>query len=255
MKVSNRKNWKSAQQPEAGVVLPSGLRSLSHEMRGRLIAQAFVANGGNTKDAIRTATTVKNPTGSIDHFPAAVQKAFYEELDRLLAKADINKDAALRSLWTMVNVSALDFLGNDGLPLSVAELRKLPREVQNVIDRIEVVRALKPVRGDDGEYLFDPNTHRPILRPSVTCRIKMPEKTKAITALAQILKWIDTGTHLTVNIAQIMKQSDERANNMRVQATIDTLPALAQAAGARAGDVPNDREPPRDADSTGVVEV
>lgn len=216
MKVSNTKKYADAQQPVPAPTLPGNLVELQQVMRGRLIAQAYARNGAKFGPA---ATEVMGaPFKEMAQFGETTSTAFYEELDRILAKADIDKDAAVRVLWQIVNCSILDFLDDAGDVLPLPMLRTLPREVQCVLDNIEVKRAYVPVRGEDGEYVFDPRTHKPILAPQVTCKIKMPEKTKAINTLASILHWIETRPQVTVNIAQIMKAADERADQMR---TID----------------------------------
>lgn len=215
MKVSNRKKYSGAQQPSDAPKLPSNLTKLSGELRGRLLAQAYARNHGEMVPALAEAFEKEEKRPSFHRVGAAVQTAFYEELDRIFQKADVDKDAAIRTLWSITTASIIDFLDDNGEPLPLAELRKLPRHLQAVLNHMEVTRAYKPVRGDDGEYIFDPSTHQPLLRPTVTCKIKMPEKTKAINTLASILHWIETRPQVTVNIAQIMKAADERADQMR----------------------------------------
>lgn len=219
MKVSNRKKFKGAQQPTAGPALPSNLVQLTSQLRGRIIAQAYAKNGGKMNAAIREITGDTGHSGQFSDFGDETQIAFYEEIERIFQKADVDKDAAIRTLWAITTASIIDFVDDNGDVLPLTELRKLPRHLQAVLDRIEITRAYKPVRDEDGGYLFDPKTHQPILRPTVTCKIKMPEKTKAINTLASILHWIETRPQVTVNIAQVMKAADERADQMRTIVT------------------------------------
>lgn len=213
MKVSNGKKYSNAQQREPVPKLPGNLAELQATVRGRLLAQAYARNGA--KFTAASTEVMGSRETELRAFGETAKDAFYEELDRILSKADIDKDAALRVLWQITTASIIDFLDDAGEVLPLAELRKLPRELQCVLDTIEVKRSYVPVRGGDGEYIFDPRTHKPVLAPSVTCKIKMPEKTKAINTLASILHWIETRPQVTVNIAQIMKAADERADQMR----------------------------------------
>lgn len=238
MKVSNSKKYKDAQHAEPVPTLPGNLADLHASVRGRLIAQAYARNGASFAAAAQEVTGTK--VKELSAFGETAKDAFYQELDRIMSKADIDKDAALRVLWQITTASILDFMDDAGNVLPLAMLRQLPRELQCVLDNIEVKRAYVPVRGDDGEYIFDPRTHKPILAPQVTCKIKMPEKTKAINTLASILHWIETRPQVTVNIAQIMKAADERADQMRTIVT------------DRTGGVPStgqlDHRPARDQD-------
>lgn len=237
MKVSNTKNYSDAEQPVPAPTLPGNLAELQQKVRGRLIAQAYARNGARFTTA--TEEVLGTRIRELGAFGEVSKDAFYEELDRILSKADIDKDAALRVLWQITTASIIDFLDDAGNVLPLSMLRQLPRELQCVLDNIEVKRAYQPVRGDDGEYIFDPRTHKPMLAPTVTCKIKMPEKTKAINTLASILHWIETRPQVTVNIAQIMKAADERADQMRTIVTDRT----SGMSGARE----LDHRPPRDA--------
>lgn len=238
MKVSNTKKYSDAEQPVPAPTLPGNLASLQQAVRGRLIAQAYARNGAQF--SVASQEVLGRKVTEFSDFGEESKHAFYEELDRILSKADIDKDAALRVLWQITTASILDFLDDAGNVLPLTMLRQLPRELQCVLDTIEVKRSYVPVRGEDGEYVFDPRTHRPMLAPQVTCKIKMPEKTKAINTLASILHWIETRPQVTVNIAQIMKAADERADQMRTIVTERT--------GGVSGPVQLDHRPVRDGD-------
>lgn len=242
MKISNTKKYADAQQPEPVPTLPGNLAELHQKVRGRLIAQAYARNGARFSTAAQEVTGTK--VKELSAFGETAKDAFYEELDRILSKADIDKDAAVRVLWQITTASILDFMDDAGNVLPLTLLRQLPRELQCVLDNIEVKRAYVPVRGEDGEYVFDPRTHKPMLAPQVTCKIKMPEKTKAINTLASILHWIETRPQVTVNIAQIMKAADERADQMRT--ITQTIVGDGTAGMPSTGQL--DHRPPRDGD-------
>lgn len=235
MKVSDGHRSRAQQASPPQQVFSTNTKDLAGELRGRLLAQATVLNGGNvTQAAIDVFGRDPSNGGKGNHKGGGLSgmlrsakgtKAFADELERMLANVNIDKDAALRQLWAMVNVSLVDFLDDQGNVMPIHDLKQLPREAQQIISEMEIKRAYKPVRGTDGEYLYDPATRQPMLRPEVTVKLKLPEKIKAIQTIASILKWVETNTNVTINIAQVMKSADER-----LQSISTAYPAVEQEA-------------------------
>src|SRR5574337_257616 len=108
MKISNTKKYADAQQPEPVPTLPGNLAELHQKVRGRLIAQAYARNGARFSTAAQEVTGTK--VKELSAFGETAKDAFYEELDRILSKADIDKDAAVRVLWQITTASILDFM-------------------------------------------------------------------------------------------------------------------------------------------------
>lgn len=227
MKVSDGHRSRAQQRTASpGIVSPTSA-DLATTIRARLLAQETVMNGGHVNQAARTILgRASQKTKSIRNLLGTAKgtAAFADELESMLADANIDKEHALRTLWSMVNVSLVDFLDDEGNVMAVKDLKALPREAQQIISEMVVTRAYKPVRGEDGEYIYDPNTHQPMLRPEVSVKLKLPEKIKAIQTIASILKWIETKTSVTINIAQVMKAADERQKTVTA-----AYPAIEQA--------------------------
>lgn len=210
---------------------------LAKAIRGRLLAQEYLSNGANMHKAAEKVLGTKpgREHRTIKDVVGGRTSAFTQELERLLQRVDIDKDQALRTLWAMVNVSLIDFVDDNGNLLPIKNIRALPRVAQQIISEMTVTRSYKPVRGADGEYLYDPNTHQPILKPEVSLKLKLPEKIKAIQTIASILKWVE-GTKITVNIAQVMKQADEQQKTITTSYAPLTAPTDERGTGEGEGD-------------------
>lgn len=181
---------------------PAALRA---ETVSRLLAQAYVRENFS----LRRAWLVVFPNGgtaSLDRIPS--RPAFAAELERLMQASGIVKEEALTLLWTVLQSSVLDFLGDDGKMLPVPELKKLPRIMQAMIGEIKVTSNESATRGKRHQV-----------------QIKLLDKLVALRQLAEIMKWIGPAqviNHTTIHISDHMRDADTRAR--RLEAIYEQAP-------------------------------
>lgn len=189
------------------------LHKLKKAARARLIAQEYVRNGMNLRNAIITVTGSKalKPGNSMLKLLGDSTDVFVEELSKIVDKSDISRDHALSLLWAMVNTSILDFIDDHGNTLPVGELRKLPRVMQIMLTKIKVTTKQEVVKGDDGKVMKDDNGS-PYLATTQQVRIELPDKMLALNQLAQIMRWVGPSVlvNQTFNIGRAMADADAR---------------------------------------------
>lgn len=191
--------------------------NVSRILRARLVAQEYVRNGMDLEKAYITVTKRK-PKGNSKRytnlsamFPQN-EDVFIEELSGLLKNTDIDRDAALNILWSMIHISLLDYFDDHGNVLPIADLKRLPRIYQIMLSEIDIHSKQETVRGDDGKVMID-DTGSPYLKTVQRVKIKIPDKQAALNQLAQVMKWIGPTTvnnNHYVGIGTIMAQADER---------------------------------------------
>lgn len=184
----------------------------------RLVAQEYVRNGMNLIDAYNTVNhTAYQPNGqTMYRLLGKATDDFMDELNRLLARADISRERALSILWTMINTSILDFLDEHGNILPVKELKKLPRTMQLLISKISVE--------SHQAVALDPTTKKPMLddlgRPYLVThakvRIEIPDKMVAFRQLAEVMRWVGPTVQINnfVSVGAQMAEADARARRM-----------------------------------------
>lgn len=194
------------------------LHKLKKHARARLIAQEYVRNGMNLRQAIATVTgsQSKKAGNGILTLMGDATDTFVDELSKLIDKSDVNRDHALSVLWAMVNTSILDFIDDHGHVLPVAELRKLPRVMQIMLSKISVSTKQTPVK-ENGKVLKDDNGS-PYLATEQRVHIELPEKMVALNQLAQIMRWVGPTTLVqnNINIGRIMADADASLERSRV---------------------------------------
>lgn len=195
------------------------LHKLRKTARARLIAQEYVRNGMNLRQAMITVTGSKSlkPGNSLMALLGDTTDVFVDELAKLVDKSDVNRDRALNLLWAMVNTSVLDFIDDRGDTLPIAELRKLPRVMQVMLHKISVTSKQEVVKGEDGKVMRDDNGS-PFLATIQTVKVELPDKMIAMSQLAQMMRWVGPTTLInqTFNIGRAMADADARAERATI---------------------------------------
>jgi hypothetical protein len=195
------------------------LHKIKKHARARLIAQEYVRNGMNLRNAIATVTGSKSTKAGngILTLMGDSTDTFVEELKHLINNSDISKDRALNLLWAMVNTSIIDFIDDNGHVLPIAELRKLPRVMQVLLSKIDVTTTQHTVRDEKGKVMKDDNGS-PYLSTEQRVKIELPEKMVALNQLAQIMRWVGPTISITntINIGRMMSDADARMQRANV---------------------------------------
>lgn len=195
------------------------LHKLRKAARARLIAQEYVRNGMNLRQAIHTVSghAPKTNSNSIMTLLGDTTDTFVSELSNVVGKSDIDRERALNLLWAMVNTSYLDFVDDHGEYLPISEMRKLPRVMQLMITKLDISTKHVPVRDENGKVMRDDNGS-PYLAIEQRVRIALPEKMLALTQLAQIMRWIGPTTLVqnNINIGRLMSDADARRDRAEI---------------------------------------
>lgn len=180
---------------------------MNRKIRARLIAQAYIRNGMQMLPAVREVVGphVKDARRVLN----GVYGEFIDELNVLMKNARIDKEQALSILWSIIHTSLLDYFDESGRFMSMAELKKLPRVMQLVIETVKVQTVEKAVMVK-GKPALDEQGN--IVRDRKTMvEVSLPPKLKAIEKLAEIMKWTSTTVTNNTNILQLMVSGEERA--------------------------------------------
>lgn len=181
------------------------------KMRSRLIAQEYVRNGMNIRQAYTTVTGMK-PKRNLHEMLRGDEDTFIDELSQMVAASRIDQAAILNRLWTLINSSIFDFFDEHGTMLTVAEIKKMPRIYQQLIEQVDVKTVQMPVKDDTGKVMLDDNGN-PYLRQIQEVQIKMPSKLFGIELLAKIMKLIGPAVVInnnTTNIANVMQEKSQQ---------------------------------------------
>lgn len=188
------------------------LTKMRRDGMGRLLAQEYVRNGMNMADAIERTFRgrINRQKTNFSNLQVETRNAFFDELSKLVANSDVDRERALSILWTMVNTSLLDFMDDHGRFLPVKELKKLPRLMQLCLSKIKIERHTHALKDRKGNPILD-DMGRPFVETEEYVHIEMPERMAAINQLAQLMKWV--GPQVIVanfNIGRHMADADER---------------------------------------------
>lgn len=194
---------------------------LRKEGQTRLIAQEYVRNGFKFNEAYKRVTGTRAISEkSMHRVLGPMSDVFMDEVRVMVEKSDIDKDKALNILWSMVNMSVLDYFDENGHVLSIKELKSLPRVMQIMIHEVRVKSVQVPLKDETGKLMLDDNGS-PYLTRQEQVAIKIPEKMAAIQQLALLMRWTGPMVNLNVNltVGQLMIEADERKR--RVESMYD----------------------------------
>lgn len=184
---------------------------LKTTMHARLMAQEYVRNGMNLSQAYTTVTGMK-ARGNMHKMLRGEEDIFLNELSQMVEAARIDQAAVLNRLWTLINSSIFDFFDDKGEMLTVAEIKKLPRVYQTLIEYTKIKTVQLPVRDDAGKIMVDDNGN-PYLRQVQEVELRIPPKLVGIELLAKIMKWIGPNIVInnnTTNIANVMQEKSQQ---------------------------------------------
>lgn len=186
------------------------------QAKARLIAQEYVRNGMDFISAYNTVCHTRYVKNSMTVYRllGKTTDTFIAELNRLLERADIDREKALGILWAMVNTSILDFMDEHGNLLPVAEMKKLPRVMQVILSEIEVHSKQVIANGPDGKPLLN-DMGVPYVLTVSHVKIKVPEKLAAMRQLAEIMRWVGPSVQVNnFNIGALMSEADSRRKTL-----------------------------------------
>ncbi len=198
--------------------LPTRSKAKSKKVRdalmARLVASEYLRNGLNMKAAFESVAKQRYSTRAFHALVNSEDGAFLAEIDTALKSADIEKNKVLGLLWAHATASPLDFMDDDGVILSVAELKQLPRELKSLIEEIKVTREEVPVKDEAGKVIRD-EEGKPKMRVVEKVHLKFPSKQGALNTIAQIGKLIGPSVvqnnyNYVTNIGQAMMAADNR---------------------------------------------
>lgn len=190
--------------------------SAARKVKAKLMAQIYLQNGLDIGKAYEAATGLKWRHGMTvatllgDEFPT-----WLEEINKALDAQDVTKDMAVALLWTMLTVSPLDFMDDEGIPMTIAELKKLPPVLRSTIEEISVVTDYEPIV-ENGVIKTDKGVV--LLRPVQRTKIKLKWAPSAMSDLSKIMKWIGPTTLIKkyhVTFAQIIQKAKQRVIERR----------------------------------------
>lgn len=201
-------------EPEKAKLPGAKTKQMQRVLSARLVANEYLRNGLNLKQAYEDVTKKRY---SPARFNAMLSKdtAFLDEVNLALTSADIEKNKVLGMLWAMASISPLDYMDNDGITLSVAELKKLPREMQAMLEEVTVINEQEVIKDANGKVLTDENG-KPYLRVIQKVFVKIVKSKKdALAIIAQIGKMVGptmlNQTNVTVfSVAQQISEADTR---------------------------------------------
>lgn len=135
--------------------------------------------------------------------------------------SDLPKEYLLDKTLNILEMNILDFIGDDGMWLTVPELRKLPLELQQMLDNFTLVNtvrhvALRDIGGeivmneDDTPYMVEVRDQKVFL--------KMPDRLKSMELLAKLMDWITSHVDHTLFLdASVMQMAETRIKALRRQ--------------------------------------
>lgn len=207
------------------VPTPAQVERTRHDMAvirkktmARLVAQEYVRNGMDLVGAYNTVnqTNYVKSSMTMHRLLGKGTDEFVEELERLVKRVDIDRDRALGILWSMVNASILDFMDDHGNVMSVKELKKLPRVLQQLISKIDVqTKQEVAIHPQTKQPLLD-DMGRPYLITHSRVRIEIPDKMTAMRQLAEIMRWVGPATQINnfIDVGAAMAEADARTRRM-----------------------------------------
>lgn len=185
---------------------------ITKAITARLVANEYLRNGLDIKRAYEDVTHKKYHLSRFRVMIAQHDNAFLSEIDLALRSADVEKNHVLALLWAQATTSPLDFMDDNGVVLPIAELKKLPRELQALIEVVKVTTTYVAARDTDGKPVMS-DDGVPLMVPEQFVYLKFPSKQAALNTIAQIGKLIGPSvliqTSIT-NIGQIMLDADSR---------------------------------------------
>ena len=188
---------------------------LSRRMQARLIASEYLRNGLQLQLAYETVTRKRWNTKVLSSVITSGSD-FIDEINAALKDSDVEKNRVMALLWAMANISPLDYMDDEGVTLSIKDLKALPRELQALLEEVRITKRMVRVIDENGAPASDQNGD-PVLREETNVKIKVASKQSAIDTIAKIGKMIGPSVVINNNydIAVLMAESDRRAVRMR----------------------------------------
>ena len=192
----------------------------------RLVANEFLRNGLKIKDAYESVTKQKYTPARFTAMIDGQDNHFLTEIDAALKTAEVDKNKVLGILWVQATSVIFDFMDDDGQFLSIAELKQLPREIQALVEEVQVRTDYEPVKDENGKVMKD-DDGKPYLRPVQRVHLKFPAKQTALNTIAQIGKLVGPQTvvnNYAVNVGQMMVEAD--AQRLKIKRPDNKRPVI-----------------------------
>lgn len=124
----------------------------------------------------------------------------------------VPKEYFIQKMMNVLEMNILDYLDDDGLWLTVPQLRELPLEMQVMLDNLKMTNIERDVvlRDDDNKIVYDEAGKPCILKiREQRVFIKLPDKYDYLKMLAQSMEWLVT--HIDVQLALITRETMQEA--------------------------------------------
>lgn len=187
-------------------------KKVREALTSRLVANEYLRNGMDMKRAYETVTKKPYTPAKFQAMLSAPDCPFMGEIDTALKASEIEKNKVLAILWVQATSVLFDFMDDEGNMLTIAEIKKLPREIQALVKEAEVHTSYEHVMDEEGKPLKDKKGEF-LMVPKQYVKLKMIDKQKALDSIAQIGKLIGPtvlNQNFVTNIGQIMLDADNR---------------------------------------------
>lgn len=205
------------------VVARSDNERTRYQLQGRMVAMEMIANGGDFQKAyaavpgMRARDKRKAQTRTPEHlFHPIALDSFSRALKDALDVREISKDQALALLWTQTMSSPLDFYDDNGVAMSIAELKQLPALVRAIITEVRVETHEEVLVDAKGQPILDSKGDMQKLAKQVAV-VKIADKNDALRQIAQIMKWVGPTVQINadkVSMATIVGAAESRASRL-----------------------------------------
>ena len=133
--------------------------------------------------------------------------------------AELPKEYLLQKLVNILEMNILDYINDDGLYLTVPELRALPIELQVLLDNFTMVNTVRHVALKDADGVVIKIGDAPYMVEvrEQKVHLKLPDKLKTMETLAKAMEWISTHSETTINVidASVMQNAETRVKELR----------------------------------------
>lgn len=207
-----------------------GAKRNRDQLLARLIAQEYLRNGLNFEVAYLKLRG-RRPRAK-DKVAVMAMPEFEEEIARCLGTVDIEREQVLRLLWVQASMSPLDFMNDEGKSLTIAQMKKLPRELQAMIEVVNVNTVMVQARDGNGNLVSD-DDGVPLMVPETKVSIRVADKARALKTIAEIGKMIGpkvVNNTANFNFAALMVKADGSSTNKMLD-TMRRIASTQQEAG------------------------
>lgn len=195
--------------------------ALRRQKVAQLVALEYIRNGCDLPKAYSAVTHKKWRSGfsanPVKAFGAQGYIEFMSTLTEGARAANVDRDQFLSMIWANAWVSALDFLNDDGTPMTIAQLKALPPPVRALIEEVKVSTVEAIAEDKDGKPIVN-DMGEPYKIQKTFAQVKLSDKTEAKRLLAQMMRWIGptvVNNTNVINFAQLVMEANNRNDRVK----------------------------------------